>query len=242
MKFSTSIPLFLAAFASAAPIEDSSNAEPDLSGIYVKDIKYNGSGCPVGSVSSQFSDNRKIFTITFNKYEANIGPNVQLRSDARKNCQLNLKMNYPSGYQYSVVGFITRGYADIDAGVTAEIGSIYYFSGQSQQTTSRNKIQGPFHASYTKEDNINVATAVWSPCDAQGMANINTDIRLVATDRNAAGSLTVDSIDGKFETKIEYKLNWRSNQCGRRSRVEDAPADPVSNDLSLDSSTFTVGN
>lgn len=133
MKFSTSIPLFLAAFASAAPIEDSSNAEPDPSGIFVKDIKYNGSGCPAGSVSSQFSDNRKIFTITFNKYEANIGPNVQLRSDARKNCQLNLKMNYPSGFQYSVVGFITRGYADIDAGVTAEIGSIYYFSGQSAQ-------------------------------------------------------------------------------------------------------------
>jgi hypothetical protein len=47
------------------------------------------------------------------------------------------------------------------------------------------------------------------------MANINTDIRLTATDRNAAGSLTVDSIDGKFETKIEYKLQWRSGQCGR---------------------------
>lgn len=139
MKFSTSIPLFLAALSSAAPIEESSQDDPNPSGVFVKDIKYNGSGCPSGSVTSQFSDNRKIFTVTFNKYEANIGPNVQLRSDARKNCQLNLKLNYPSGFQYSVIGFVTRGYADIDAGVTAEVGSIYYFSGQSQQVCSHSR-------------------------------------------------------------------------------------------------------
>ncbi|KAE9981396.1 hypothetical protein BLS_007472 [Venturia inaequalis] len=241
MKFSATIPLFLAAFSSAAPIEDSSNVDPEPSGIFVKDIKYNGSGCPAGSVSSQFSDDRKIFTVTFNKYEANIGPKVQLRSDARKNCQLNLKLNYPSGFQYSVVGFITRGYADIDADVTAEIGSIYYFSGQSQQTTSRNTIKGPFHASYTKEDNINVATAVWSPCDAQGLANINTDIRLTAPPNSpAAGSLTVDSIDGKFGTKFEYRLQWRSAQCGTKRRaVDDAP---VLNEMNMEANSFVVDN
>ncbi|TID15989.1 gb [Venturia nashicola] len=240
MKFSTSIPIFLAAFASAAPVEPSSKDEPtpSPSGVFVKDIKYNGSGCPTGSVATQFSDNRKILTVVFNKYEANIGPKVLLRSDARKNCQLNLKLNYPSGFQYSVVGFITRGYADIDVGVTAEIGSIYYFSGQPQQLQSRNKIEGPFHASYTKEDTVDVATAVWSPCDAQGLANINTDIRLVSQNSTSAGSLTVDSIDGKFETQFEYKLQWRFGQCGTTNRAADTP--PIFNKINVKNNNLVV--
>jgi len=247
MKFSASIPLFLAALSSAAPVEDTiSDGEPQtppLDTIKVKDIKYNGSGCPQGSVASTFSDSGNIFTLIFNSYEANIGPNVAKRSDARKNCQLNLKLLYPPGFTFSVAGFITRGYADIDAGVTAEVGSIYYFSGQSQQTSSRNTIQGPWHGSYTKEDNIKVGTAVWSPCGVEGAANINTDIRLVSQDSSKAGSLTVDSIDGKFQTQISYKLDWRT--CGgRRTRsANDAPpadAPPSYQDLTVADNTLVL--
>jgi len=136
MKFSASIALYLAALISAAPLEDTAyerGAKPDPSKISVKDIRYNGSGCPAGSVDKSFNDQKDIFTLTFNKYEANVGPNVALRSDARKNCQLTLSLYYPPGFKFNVAGFITRGYADIDEGVTAEVGSIYYFSGQSQQ-------------------------------------------------------------------------------------------------------------
>jgi len=228
MKFTTALPLFFAALSAAAPAQEAPADDTPPSGVYVKGVTWNGSGCPKNGVQSQISDDKKVITLLFSEYQAQIGPGAKSRADARKNCQINLKLNYPSGYQYSVVGVITRGYVDIDAGVTGEIVSNYYFSGQSSQTTSRASINGPYHNSYKKEDKLDLQTVVWSPCDTNGMANINTDIRLTSNNPQAGGLLTVDSIDAKFEQKIQYKIQWRkSGNCkvGDNQQQQDDGSD-----------------
>ncbi|KAG8626575.1 hypothetical protein KVT40_005520 [Elsinoe batatas] len=52
-----------------------------------------------------------------------------------------------------------------------------------------------------------VTSTIWSPCGAQGLLNINSQVRLTSTDSKANGVLTTDSIDTKFTQKIYYK--WR---------------------------------
>ncbi|KAF2422090.1 hypothetical protein EJ08DRAFT_487364 [Tothia fuscella] len=219
MKFSASLATLFAAGALANPVPQDG---PPAGKVYVKSVKANGSGCPANSVQTQFNSEGTVLTLLFSKYEATIGPQSKSRSDARKNCQINLLLSYPAGYRYTVVGVLTRGYADIDAGITGEIVSNYYFSGQTEQVTSRASINGPFHDQYKKDDKINLQTYIWSPCGKDTMANINTDVRLTSNNQQAGGLLTVDSIDAKFDQKIQYQLRWRSApECPKNRRVVD---------------------
>jgi hypothetical protein len=59
---------------------------------------------------------------------ASIGPGVPI-TDERVNCQLNIDLEYPSGFQYSSLSTEFRGYAGLDSGVTGTQEATYYFSG-----------------------------------------------------------------------------------------------------------------
>lgn len=59
---------------------------------------------------------------------ASIGPGVPITAN-RLNCQLNVNLQYPPGFQYSVLSTQFRGYAGIEKGVTAVQSANYYFSG-----------------------------------------------------------------------------------------------------------------
>lgn len=59
---------------------------------------------------------------------ASIGTGVPV-TENRKNCQLNINLQYPSGFQYSVLSTEFRGYADLQAGINGVQQATYYFSG-----------------------------------------------------------------------------------------------------------------
>lgn len=69
------------------------------------------------------------FTLISDEYVASIGPGVPI-TENRKNCQLDINLQYPSGFQYSVFNADYRGYAALDANVTGTQQSTYYFSGR----------------------------------------------------------------------------------------------------------------
>ena len=57
-------------------------------------------------------------------------------TDSRKNCQLNLQLEYSAGYSFAVYSADYTGFADLDAGVTGTVKSNYYFSGETDQVCS----------------------------------------------------------------------------------------------------------
>jgi hypothetical protein len=59
---------------------------------------------------------------------ATIGPGVAI-SSTRLNCQLNINLQYPSGFQYSILNTQFRGYAGLEKYVTGVQSANYYFSG-----------------------------------------------------------------------------------------------------------------
>jgi hypothetical protein len=67
--------------------------------------------------------------LIFDSYVASIGPGVSA-TENRKNCQLNLDLQYPSGFQYSIFATTFRGYTAMDAGVSGVQKATYYFSGR----------------------------------------------------------------------------------------------------------------
>src|SRR5690349_18333294 len=63
---------------------------PNLSEVYIKSISAAGTGCADQSTfSTNLSDDRKAFTLTFSEFIAEIGPGIPL-SSARKNCSITL--------------------------------------------------------------------------------------------------------------------------------------------------------
>jgi Domain of unknown function (DUF4360) len=50
-----------------------------------------------------------------------------------QSCQLNVDVAFPSGWSFSVAQVDQRGYASLDANVTATVSIYMYFSGQTQQ-------------------------------------------------------------------------------------------------------------
>jgi hypothetical protein len=188
--------LALAASAYAAPSSVARTVSPDPSQVYIKGITYGGTGCPQGSLSSFISADRQTFTLIFDQYVASIGPKVAI-TENRKNCQLNIDLQYPSGFQYSVFNTVYRGYVDLDDGVTARQQSTFYFSGQSAQTSTGTNFKGPRTGDYTLSDQLGLSSVVWSPCGSPKALNLNSEVRLNSSKTGASGLITDDSIDGK---------------------------------------------
>ncbi|KAI9765011.1 MAG: hypothetical protein M1839_005682 [Geoglossum umbratile] len=203
MKVTSILGLTLALVASPA-VAAPAGSSPDPGTVHINNIGYGGSGCPQGSASASISGDQTTMTMIFDKYIASIGPNVDI-TESRKNCQLNIDVRYPAGFQYSIFTADYRGFADLDAGVTGTQKSTYYFSGQTQQFSTQSTFKGPVNKDYLEQDKADVVT--WSPCASEGMVNINSQVRLQSSNPKAKGLLTTDSVDVKFTQILHFQ--WR---------------------------------
>jgi len=198
----------LVAAAPSTPLPGQEFGTPPPAGtVQIKGVSYGGSGCPQGSVGSQISSDRTTMTLLFDSYTASIGPGIPV-NDQRKNCQLNVDLTYPGGFQYSVLSADYRGYAALQKGVSGTLKSTYYFSGQTDQASTEYDFIGPVTGDYLKHDQADSTSVVWSPCGAEGLLNINSQIRLTATNTSATGLLTTDSTDLKF-SQVVY-VQWQA--------------------------------
>lgn len=106
----------------------------DRDQVKIMGVTYGGTGCPQGSVGYTISDDRSTVTLIYDSYVASIGPGIAI-TENRKACQINLDIQYPGGFQYSILSADYRGYAAIDKGVTGTLKSTYYFSGLAPQVS-----------------------------------------------------------------------------------------------------------
>jgi hypothetical protein len=77
-----------------------------------------------------------------------------------------------------------------------------------KQTTTQYDFIGPVNGDYLKHDEADSTSVVWSPCGAEGMLNINSQVRMTATNTSATGLLTTDSTDLKF-AQVVY-VQWQA--------------------------------
>ncbi|KAF2690926.1 hypothetical protein K458DRAFT_438662 [Lentithecium fluviatile CBS 122367] len=208
MKYTTSL-LALATLAIASPVPQD---KPSGHEVEITAVTYGGTGCPDNTVQGLLSDDRTTITLSFDQYTVQSGPNIPA-TERRKFCQLQLKLKYPPGFQYSVFGADFRGYASLEAGVTGSVQSTYYFSGQKNETVFPTTFKGPMEGNYRKSDEVEAGSTVWSPCGEQGMANIKSEVRIVPMSAKGLNLLTVDTVDGKFTQK--YYMQWQ--KCDKPS-------------------------
>jgi hypothetical protein len=134
MYFRTLLVVSVASLGLATPTPQAP-AGPNPNDVFIKSFTYAGSGCPAGSVANATDASKQVLTLLYDNYVASIGPGTAV-TDRRKNCQLNLDIHYPQGWQFSLFSADYRGFEDLDKGVTGQQVSTYYFSGQTQQVLS----------------------------------------------------------------------------------------------------------
>jgi len=176
----------------------------NATGIVVNNITYGGTGCPQGSLSFLYvpSDTRGV--AVFSGYTSSIGTNISL-TESRKNCQINLDIEYPDGIQYSPVSISYSGYANLDAGVEGVHNTIYYFSGSSDQVSTNHTFSGPTSEAYNYTESIDPTdTDIWSPCNSSLPLNINNQVRLTQDSTSIGNGLLYDA------GIVDLALQWRS--------------------------------
>ncbi|KAK4228707.1 hypothetical protein QBC38DRAFT_361277 [Podospora fimiseda] len=206
--------LLFSGLASASPIIGQPLADgPSGHEVTIVGLAFAGSGCPAGSVSGQLSSDLTTITLLYASFVAQAGQGISA-SNYRKNCQLNVKIKYPQGYQFSIFKADYRGYAQIPKGDTGTCKATYYFSGDTKQISSTTLIKGPYDDNYIKTDEFGVESTVWSPCGLEGLLNINSEVRLSPADAVKPALLTVDSTDLRFK-QVHY-LQWQ--KCTKKGK------------------------
>jgi len=218
MRLSNILPFVGLAAALPAPEPDFSGSLP-LAGpsgheVQIDSIAYSGSGCNPGTVAGLLASDLTAVTLLFSSFSASQGKGT-LPKDLRTNCNLLVKIKYPSGWQFSVFKADYRGYAQIPSGDQGVCKSTYSFQGLSGNAESKLTIVGPYDDNYQKTDQFGLQTTVWSPCGQEGILNINSEVRMSPKNSNTAlaGLMTVDSIDLKFK-QIHY-LQWQ--KCSKKA-------------------------
>ncbi|KAL8304543.1 hypothetical protein RB601_007139 [Gaeumannomyces tritici] len=175
--------VLLAGLVASAPAPQSSGPKPPGHEVAIIGIAYAGTGCPAGTVAGQISGDLTYVTLLYDKFVAQAGKNIGA-TENRKNCQLNVKLRFPQGWQFSIFKADYRGYAQIPRGETGTCKATYYFSGESRQVSSTLTLRGPFDDNYLKTDQLGVESTVWSPCGIEGLLNINSEVRVTSATKN----------------------------------------------------------
>jgi hypothetical protein len=96
--------------------------------VEVTEIAFAGSGCPAGYAPGQALSDPTTLILPKSSFTAESGKNKS-NLDARTNCQILVKLNYPSGWQFSVSKADYFGRVQVPEGMTGVSKTTYYFTG-----------------------------------------------------------------------------------------------------------------
>ncbi|MEH1935896.1 MAG: DUF4360 domain-containing protein [Nostoc sp.] len=142
---------------------------------------YNGSGCPINTVTVTPSLDYQTLSVLFNQYIA-VANNV---SQSYRTCNLVIPIKLPQGIQLSIYDADYRGY--VDPATTGKLRAEYFFAGSTGPVFTRNLIG---QNNYLVRDSLATYANIWSGCGATVNMRVNTSMRATGV-----GIATVDSLD-----------------------------------------------
>jgi uncharacterized protein DUF4360 len=106
----------------------------------IESVDYVGTGC-AGTAATGISPDKQAVTSTFSDFVAAAGPGTD-RDAANRNCLLMMQINVPAGWSYALQSVDYRGFAGLEAGVTASRRAVYLISGSPVHTTPTVRFKG----------------------------------------------------------------------------------------------------
>jgi hypothetical protein len=169
---------------------------------------YNGTGCPLGTVSATLSPDAQSLSILFGAFQAEAGGTSGKTVD-RKACQVAVPVRVPQGYSVSVIKIDYRGYKRLPYNASGTFDVEYFFAGRNGPAYHKNFV-GAEDGNFTLNNTLVATANVWSDCGADVNLRTNTSIAVQTNQFNEQTMLTLDSAD--YSSGVVYQLSWR--QCG----------------------------
>ncbi|GBG76294.1 hypothetical protein CBR_g22042 [Chara braunii] len=178
---------------------------PPAGAVKITAFKYSGTGCPPGSAEGVISFDGQTLTIIFSKYTV-FTPGSP--ADRRKNCQVTVALEYPSGFTFTLATVTYGGlYAQLEPGVTGTLAAAYYFSGIPETARSKRELLPPLEGNFEFTDKF--ATVVYQACGVQpAIINLFFEASVKPPPGSkAVGLITVGSQD--LRLKQIYRFIWK---------------------------------
>lgn len=169
-------------------------------------VSVNGSGCPVGTTEVAMADDNSELTVTTHGFAAKVGPGVDA-TEGRKNCQLALSVNVPSGFTFGITRADYRGEVSLRDGAVAVQRASYYFQGNSDTTVRSHPFRGPIDDNWQTSDVTDPGSVIFAPCGTDRLFNINTELRVTAGGSGGTSSISMNAPDNN--PNAHYHFVWK---------------------------------
>jgi hypothetical protein len=156
----------------------------------ISDVSYGGSGCPQRSGVSVNKIGNNVFSLDTSKMSATI--DTSNLSEQRTFCQVNLKVQVPDGWSYSLDSVKATGYASLSNGASGSIGMQHYFMGEVRENRLTQTVNGPVRGGIYLHIPTSSSSKIWSPCGGERNLNVKFDINLFGNDARDRGTITLD--------------------------------------------------
>ncbi|TDD34089.1 DUF4360 domain-containing protein [Actinomadura sp. KC06] len=180
---------------------------PGPDGVTIEIANISGSGCPPGTAEVVVADDNETFTIGYSDFTARVGGASQ-PADARKLCQLSLKVNSP-GFTYAISQTDYRISADLRPGAKAVQKSSHHLQSPPARITTLDLV-GPQNGDFQTTDRIPPDQLVWKRCGLERNLGVGAELRADTgtSDPSEVSSISMNAADGDRAT---YHFAWK--QC-----------------------------
>lgn len=163
----------------------------------VEVLSVSGEGCRPGTAVVAPSPDHQAFTVTYSDFL------VQGKgAEAKKTCELQLRVNHPQDHTYAVEATDYRGFAHLEPGATGIKKASYHFVGHGPTRHMTSSYAGPISDNWQATDKPN--SVVHGPCKQKKPLRIVAELRV----KGKPGSfMSMDSTDSSVSAK--FRLNWK---------------------------------
>lgn len=192
-------------------------AQSSPSGVLITNVTISGSGCSNTSASAAISPDSRALSILFDNYMVEIGNGSENQNSTslQKNCRIQISLQVPKGWTYSLEAIDHRGFASVPASAWA----FHRFTLESENSRvvsmREAMIKGPVTDNYEVRIAQKPGRNPWSPCN-----QVNQTVKVLSqlgvsyyprtTDRTQA-MISLDSTD--LALAQDLKLTWK--QCSK---------------------------
>lgn len=174
--------------------------------VTIEGIEASGTGCPQGSVIPLPIDSDakgQALTIKLTAYNTYVDSKKALDQKA---CELKVYVKVPAGKATAVASVIYRGIANLDQGVSGELGATYRWFGRPVRARSSTPkrltgFKGPFELADKLEGNVT------SECGGEEELVISTNLNLRNSTPRRVGELKLERAELDLTSSITIKFD-----------------------------------
>jgi Domain of unknown function (DUF4360) len=196
-------------------------------GAAITDVRLVGSGCDMASASVVLSPDLKDMSLFFDNYVVEIGEGSEHPTllKLQKDCQIQVQMQIPDGWQMAFKGADYRGFVALSSQGTAFHRFSILQEGAPIVSMREASLNGPVNTDYHARSEVRPERVTWSKC-LSGLTSVNlmSQIGVSLNPRSSDRSLTqivLDSTDTSFKQSLS--VDWR--RC-TVSRPDPRPRPP----------------